>query len=389
MASFNTKPTLRNPLLSSASLASKKADSKLPQTTSIASSLLTHSSLRLSNLGVSLDSGSSQQKGSLHSSSRPSLRGSSTDTSKYTSSLSKDSKGSSTSLSGSLSSKYLSSSSRPSSYQTSNTAGLAKLHPSSLQKEDPSRPQKLISEEEEGVIPFLGCFTEDLPLYTLAQEQIAHEQVTALGFPDPKIDLSLSLTGGIHKASHDVTNAKRQLLHGMAAALIGGPNYKDPKNHGRLVLMYIASRVAFYDPEFVLKSVLYSRQELNLRTPSNFLLAFASMLHSCRPYLKRYYSASIRLPSDWIEVAELYQTLCDSGIKFKSLPVALRKVMVVKFQNFDNYQLAKYNKDKAKNRKKREKKKGKQEQRTDRAKVGESSAIPESEYVLYGHVVSH
>ena len=60
----------------------------------------------------------------------------------------------------------------------------------------------------------------------------------------------------------------------------------------------------------------------------------------------------------WIEVAELYQTLCDSAINFKSLPVALRKVMLTKFQDFDNYQLAKYNKDKAKNRKKREKKKG-------------------------------
>ena len=207
------------------------------------------------------------------------------------------------------------------------------------------------------MIPFLGCTTEDLPFYTLAQEQI--EQVTSLGFPDPMIEVSMSLTGGeVHKASDDVTNAKRQLLHGMAAALIGGPNYKDPKNHGRLVLMYIASRVAFYDPEFVLKSALYARQELNLRTPSNFLLAFASLLHSCRPYLKRYYGTCIRLPSDWIEVAELYQTLCDSAINFKSLPVALRKVMLTKFQDFDNYQLAKYNKDKAKNRKKREKKKG-------------------------------
>ena len=367
MASFNTKPTLRNPLLSSASLASKKPDSKLPPTASTAS-LLTHSSL--SSLGVSLDSCSSQLKGSLRS----------TD-SKHTSSLSKDPKGSSTSLSGSLSSKYLSSSSLSSSYKASNTASLSKLHTFSLQKQEASLPQKLISDEE-GVIPFLGCFTEDLPLYTLAQEHIAHQQITALGFPDPTIELSMSLTGGIHKASHDVTNAKRQLLHAMAAALIGGPNYKDPKNHGRLVLMYIASRVAFYDPEFVLKSVLYSRQELNLRTPSNFLLAFASMLHSCRPYLKRYYRASIRLPSDWIEVAELYQTLCDSGIKFKSLPVALRKVMVVKFQDFDNYQLAKYNKDKAKNRKKREKKKGgKQEPRPEQPTVV-SATTEEPKYVL-------
>ena len=380
MASFNTRPNLRNPLLSSTSLSANKADSKLPQTASTAYSLLKHSSLKLSSLGVSLDSASPQAKGSsLLSFSRPSYLGSSTDPSKYTSSLSKDPKGSSTSLSGALSSKYLSSSSRPS------TAGLSRLHTSSLHKQDASCPQKLISEEEEGVIPFLGCFTDDLPLYTLAHEHIARDQVTPLGFPDPTIELSMSLTGGVSKASHDITNAKRQLLHGMAAALIGGPNYKDPKDQGRLVLMYIASRVAFYDPEFVLKTVLYARQELNLRTPSNFLLAFASMLHSCRPYLKRYYGASIRLPSDWIEVSELYQTLCDSGIKFKSLPVALRKVMVVKFQDFDNYQLAKYNKDKAKNRKKREKKKGKQQPRPEPepevSKAVSHRSSPKAKYV--------
>ena len=347
MASYNTKSTLTNPLLSASSLTSKTLTSSKP------SSLLTQRSLKLTSLGTSSDSGSPQLAGaSLLSRTRPPLLTGSTVPQQLTGSLSKTT---TTPLTGSLS-KYLSTTST-SSYKTPEFSSLSKFQSTSLQKQDAKQLRKLIGEDEEGVIPFLGCATEDLPFYTLAQEQI--EQVTSLGFPDPAIELSMSLTGGgVQKASDDVTNAKRQLLHGMAAALIGGPNYKDPKNHGRLVLMYIASRVAFYDPEFVLKSALYARQELNLRTPSNFLLAFASLLHSCRPYLKRYYGTCIRLPSDWIEVAELYQTLCDSAINFKSLPVALRKVMLTKFQDFDNYQLAKYNKDKAKNKKKREKKKG-------------------------------
>ena len=52
---------------------------------------------------------------------------------------------------------------------------------------------------------------------------------------------------------------------------------------------------------------LYTRNELNIRTTANFLLAFASNNKACRPYLRKYYQTSIRLPSDWIDVAEQYQ----------------------------------------------------------------------------------
>ena len=52
---------------------------------------------------------------------------------------------------------------------------------------------------------------------------------------------------------------------------------------------------------------LYSRQELMLRTTSNFLLSLAAFLEPCRPFLKKYFCAAVRLPTDWIEVAELYQ----------------------------------------------------------------------------------
>ena len=44
-----------------------------------------------------------------------------------------------------------------------------------------------------------------------------------------------------------------------------------------------------------------------LRTTSNFLLSLAAFLEPCRPFLKKYFCAAVRLPTDWIEVAELYQ----------------------------------------------------------------------------------
>jgi len=52
---------------------------------------------------------------------------------------------------------------------------------------------------------------------------------------------------------------------------------------------------------------LYTRKVLNVRVVSTFMLAFAAYLPECRPFLKKYFNQTIVLPSDWIQVAELYQ----------------------------------------------------------------------------------
>ena len=83
---------------------------------------------------------------------------------------------------------------------------------------------------------------------------------------------------------------------------------------------------------------------MNLRTVSNLLLAFASLLPSTRPFLAKYYSASVLLPSDWTTISDLVQTFEEMEGKVGSLPSSLRRVMVPKFEEFDEYQLAKYNK---------------------------------------------
>lgn len=65
---------------------------------------------------------------------------------------------------------------------------------------------------------------------------------------------------------------------------------------------------------FVIKShvsivqvALYTRRELNIRSTANFLLAFCARHVTCRIYLQKYFTATVCLPSDWIEVVELYQ----------------------------------------------------------------------------------
>ena len=57
----------------------------------------------------------------------------------------------------------------------------------------------------------------------------------------------------------------------------------------------------------IIQVALYIRQELNIRTGTNFILALAAFNEECRPFLKRYFCSAIVLPSDWIEVAEFYQ----------------------------------------------------------------------------------
>ncbi|KAF0289748.1 Telomerase protein component 1 [Amphibalanus amphitrite] len=146
---------------------------------------------------------------------------------------------------------------------------------------------------------------------------------------------------------------KLDFLTAVCVSLVSQPDFKQREDPLRQRLLQQAGRLAELEPEFLLKVALYARQELMLRTTANFLLSLAAFVEPCRPYLRKYFFATIRLPTDWIEVAEIYQTFDDSKINFGSLPNALRKVMTDKFGEFDNYQLAKYNKGGGKKKRKK------------------------------------
>eukprot|EP01124_Arcella_intermedia_P006950 TRINITY_DN1421_c0_g1_i1.p1 TRINITY_DN1421_c0_g1~~TRINITY_DN1421_c0_g1_i1.p1 ORF type:complete len:2329 (+),score=518.76 TRINITY_DN1421_c0_g1_i1:65-7051(+) len=145
---------------------------------------------------------------------------------------------------------------------------------------------------------------------------------------------------------HELREIKNSLLNIVAAALIQQPkaSVNDPIMRRMIVMV---KKIAFYDPEFVLKLAMYVRLDLNIRSTANFLLAVASNIKECQPYFKKYFGSTIRLPSDWLDVAATYQTLPDKSLKGKSLPTCLRKTMVGKFPDFDPYQLGKYNKERS------------------------------------------
>ena len=189
----------------------------------------------------------------------------------------------------------------------------------------------------------------DALILAINQEQAKYEEAVSrakkLKTASPPVFMDNSLV-----LKNELTIIQRQknvLINAISGSLLRQPNFKNRNDPTRLLLLGYAEAILSVDPEFVLKLALYTRQELNIRVTANFLLCLAANRESCRPYLGKYFKASIVLPSDWIEVAEQYQLFMDKNLNFGSLPSALRKVMAEKFADFDKYQLAKYNKEKS------------------------------------------
>ena len=188
-----------------------------------------------------------------------------------------------------------------------------------------------------------------LPRYSLGEKMMQKE---ADVFIPPESDANV--VGQPGATPVDIPGMKRSFINAISASLLSAPDFHDPKHPSFKALAEQGERIAKYDAEFILKVALYTRCNLNIRTTANFLLALASNLHSCRPHLRKYFPRAILLPSDWIEVAEVYQAFHDKSLNFGSLPTALRKAMMDRFPGFDAYQLAKYNKESS--RKKKQKK---------------------------------
>ena len=64
--------------------------------------------------------------------------------------------------------------------------------------------------------------------------------------------------------------------------------------------------IAEHDAEFVCKVALYARSVLNIRTVANYLIARIADTPDCRPYLKKYFAKATNIPSDLLEIADLY-----------------------------------------------------------------------------------
>ncbi|CAJ1072532.1 Hypothetical predicted protein [Xyrichtys novacula] len=141
----------------------------------------------------------------------------------------------------------------------------------------------------------------------------------------------------------ELKDKKYLLLNAVCCSLINkmknpGDKEWDSEKSVWTSIMNLAKDISDSDPQFLLKVAVYTRQELNIRITANFLLALAAHQPSTKSHVRRYFCAAVQLPSDWLEVVRIYTT-CFS----RSLPMCLKKAMVDKFKQFNEYQLAKYN----------------------------------------------
>ncbi|XP_053452149.1 telomerase protein component 1 isoform X2 [Nycticebus coucang] len=174
--------------------------------------------------------------------------------------------------------------------------------------------------------------------------------VLSLGEEEEDVEeLALELTSGVSEsrpelADHILKEKKMALMSLLCSTLATKVNMKNAADPTGAAILEVCSELAPLEPEFILKASLYSRQQLNVRDVANKVLAIAAFLPVCRPHLRRYFCAIVQLPSDWIQVAEFYQSLAEGGEnKLVPLPACLRAAMTDKFAQFDEYQLAKYN----------------------------------------------
>ncbi|KAF7232575.1 hypothetical protein EG68_09437 [Paragonimus skrjabini miyazakii] len=143
----------------------------------------------------------------------------------------------------------------------------------------------------------------------------------------------------------DLTKTKLELLQVVASAMVDGGPLKNRESRiafGRLLI-----DLCSHDPEFILKTAVYCRRELNIRTVANLLVAFACYNKACYSYVEKYFCCAVCLPSDWLEVAGYFKALSSTEHCKTVFPKILRKMLSAKFSEFDEYQLAKYNKEKS------------------------------------------
>ncbi|ELR16276.1 TROVE domain containing protein [Acanthamoeba castellanii str. Neff] len=147
----------------------------------------------------------------------------------------------------------------------------------------------------------------------------------------------------------EIKDLKLRLLNKVCALMIHEPRYYAPEpSKTQADLSQLLTEIAARDPEFVWKVILYVRDELNIRSTANWMMAVAANLKPCHAFFERYFSSCVRLPSDLLDVVNLYLDLPNRYLPdSRSLPAALRTAVQHKFLEFDDYQLAKYNKENA------------------------------------------
>ena len=140
---------------------------------------------------------------------------------------------------------------------------------------------------------------------------------------------------------------KMELYTRVATALVGEPKFYEPSAEGDRALLQLIGTVAKGDPEFILKLAVHCRRDLHLRTIPVVLLVEACR-HESKQFVRRYAPHIVQRPDELTEAIAYWKRLFgDIGDQAEKgmLSNPLKRGLAEAFENFDAYQLAKYDRD--------------------------------------------
>lgn len=135
-----------------------------------------------------------------------------------------------------------------------------------------------------------------------------------------------------------------RLVNRVSACLVREPKYYEDSTNRLKDINSDLAEVSAIEPEFISQLAYFTRNHLNLRAMSNYLVAWAASNAETKKFVKKYFSHNIRLPADLIEVVEFYQLISQTAAdsKLLKIPRCLRESIADKFKEFSTYHLGKY-----------------------------------------------
>lgn len=106
-----------------------------------------------------------------------------------------------------------------------------------------------------------------------------------------------------------IEDPKQYLVNVTAACLLQEGSYYQESDERRQIITRALIQAAENDPEFICQLAVYIRNELYIRTTSNYIIAFCTVHKSTQPFIEKYFNKAVLLPNDLLEVCEFAQVL--------------------------------------------------------------------------------
>ncbi|KAL4483605.1 hypothetical protein ABPG72_006671 [Tetrahymena utriculariae] len=156
-----------------------------------------------------------------------------------------------------------------------------------------------------------------------------------------------------------IDDPKQYLVNVTAACLLQEGSYYQNSDERRYIITKALLEVAESDPEFICQLAVYIRNELYIRTTTNYIVAFCVVHKKTQPFIEKYFNKAVLLPNDLLEACEFAQVLyifdatdytnlyldkiLSSDIRNElTFRKCLQRCVRSKFSEFNEYQLGKY-----------------------------------------------